>query len=103
MSTLKINGTESPPVYLDDDGHVVKSDKTWKARVREREIVIDSRKMYGPADVAAYLDVSYDTAIRRMWKMSGVVNLGTKEKLHRRGKAILRISGKNLLEFLSNS
>ena len=100
---LKINGTESPPVYLDDDGHVVKSDETWKDRVREREIVIDSRKMYSPADVAAYLDVSYDTAIRRMWKMPGVVNLGTKEKLHRRGKAILRISGKNLLEFLSNS
>ena len=103
MSMLKINGTESPPVYLDDDGHVVKIDKTWKARVREREIVIDSRKMYSPADVAAYLGVSYDTAIRRMWKMPGVVNLGTKEKLHRRGKAILRISGKNLLEFLSNS
>ena len=103
MSMLKINGTESPPVYLDDDGHVVKIDKTWKARVREREIVIDSRKMYSPADVAAYLDVSYDTAIRRMWKMPGVVNLGTKEKLHRRGKAILRIPGKNLLEFLSNS
>jgi hypothetical protein len=38
-----------------------------------------------------------------MWKMPGVVNLGTKEKLHRRGKAILRISGKNLLEFLNNS
>ena len=103
MSMLKINGTESPPVYLDDDGHVVKSDKTWKDRVREREIVIDSREMYGPADVAAYLDVSYDTAIRRMWKMPGVVNLGTKEKLHRRGKAILRIPGKNLLVFLSNS
>ena len=103
MSMLKINGTESPPVYLDDDGHVVKIDKTWKARVREREIVIDSRKMYSPADVAAYLEVSYDTAIRRMWKMPGVINLGTKEKLHRRGKAILRIPGKNLLEFLSNS
>ncbi len=63
---------------------------------------LDPHRMYGPKEIAAYLGISYDTAARRMKDMSGVVNLGTKEKMHKRGKAKLRISGKHLTAYLRN-
>lgn len=75
---------------------------TWKARVREQVLEIDPRRRYGPAEVAAALNCSYDTAIRRMRRMSGTRNLGTKEGRFQRGKAMLRILGSDLLAYLDD-
>ena len=58
-------------------------------------------EIYAPSEVAAILNVSYDAALRLMQKMKGVVDLGTPTRRYKRGKKKLRISGKNLLAFLS--
>jgi hypothetical protein len=60
-------------------------------------VEIDPRRRYTPSDVAASLNCSYDTAIRRMLRMPGVINLGAKERRFRRGKPMLRILGGDLL------
>ena len=78
------------------------SSLTWKAKVREQVLEIDPRRRYGPAEVAATLNCSYDTAIRRMRRMPGTRNLGTKEGRFRRGKAMLRILGSDLLAYLDD-
>ena len=62
---------------------------------------IKADRLYAPSEVAAILNVSYDAALRLMQKMKGVVDLGTPTRRYKRGKKKLRISGKNLLAFLS--
>jgi hypothetical protein len=64
--------------------------------------VLDPDRNYRAAEVAVILGVSYDTAVRRMSKMKGVVDQGTKERLHKCGKRLLTISGKNLAAYLRN-
>ncbi len=72
----------------------------WKAKAKAQPVPqIDTHKLYSPSQVAAILNVSYDTAIRRMLGMKGVMDMGTPETLHKRGKRMLRISGKHLSEF----
>jgi hypothetical protein len=61
---------------------------------------IDSLRLYTPSEVADILAVSYDTAVRRMRNMKGCIDLGSKERLHKRPKAKLRISGKHLQAYL---
>lgn len=73
----------------------------WKDRVRSRRIDIQPDQHYRPADVAAFLGVSYDTAVRRMRSM-GASNLGTKGRRYKRGKSLLVVSGKRLLSYLKN-
>jgi hypothetical protein len=72
----------------------------YKQRMRKRTIKIEPDQNYAPSDVAAFLNVSYDAALRLMLKMKGVVDLGTPTRRYKRGKKKLRISGKNLLAFL---
>ena len=55
------------------------------------ELKQDNR--YTPSEVAALLNVSYDTAVRRMQSMKGFVDMGTQTKRYKRGKKMLRISG----------
>ncbi|HLM79015.1 MAG TPA: hypothetical protein VK302_00140 [Terriglobales bacterium] len=77
--------------------------KGWKQRARATQpVAIDPHKLYSPSDVSALLNVSYDTAIRRMQTMQGCVDMGTKERRYKRGKRMLRISGKHLREYLTN-
>jgi hypothetical protein len=73
----------------------------YKQRMRKRTIKIEPDRLYAPSEVAAILNVSYDAALRLMQKMKGVVDLGTPTRRYKRGKKKLRISGKNLLAFLS--
>jgi hypothetical protein len=75
---------------------------TWKAKVRCRIVEIDPRRRYTPSEVAAILNCSYDTAIRRMRRMPGVENHGTKEGRFKRGKAMLRILGSDLQAYLDD-
>ena len=63
---------------------------------------LDPHKQYSPAEVARILNVSYDTAIRRMKDMKGCIDLGSKETRHKRPKAKLRVSGKHLQAYLRN-
>ena len=72
----------------------------YKQRLRKRTIKIEPDQNYAPGEVAAFLNVSYDAALRLMQKMKGVVDLGTPTRRYKRGKRKLRISGKNLLAFL---
>jgi hypothetical protein len=57
-------------------------------------------KLYTPSEVSALLNVSYDTAVRRMQKMTGYVDMGTQAKRYKRGRKMLRISGKHLVAYL---
>jgi hypothetical protein len=50
--------------------------------------------------VTAILNVSYETAVRKMEKMEGCIDMGTKERRYKRGKRMLRVPGSGLLEFL---
>jgi len=72
----------------------------YKQRLRKQLVKIESDKNYAPGDVAAFLNVSYDAALRLMQKMKGVIDLGTPTRRYKRGKKKLRISGKNLVAFL---
>ncbi len=74
----------------------------YKQRVRNQKVIIEPEQNYSPGQVAAALNVSYDTALRRMQKMKGVVDLGTPTRRYKRGKKKLRIKGKKLQAFLSN-
>jgi hypothetical protein len=116
--------TEVTLTYRNDRGKIIRIDKAWgcdpilqpwthigcvpvgarykeEARTRQPQ-PIDRHKNYSPRDIAALLDISYDSAIRRMVKMKGCVDLGTKEKRYKRGKRMLRILGSDLLEYLRN-
>jgi hypothetical protein len=68
--------------------------------VRNQSVKIEPEQYYSPGQVAAVLNLSYDTALRRMLKMKGVVDFGTPTRRYKRGKKKLRISGKNLLASL---
>jgi hypothetical protein len=73
----------------------------WKQAARSQPpVAIDMHKMYTPAEVASILNVSYDTAISRMEKMHGCVNMGPTERRYKRGKRMLRVSGKRLRIYL---
>jgi hypothetical protein len=72
----------------------------YKQTVRNQRVKIEPEQNYSPGEVAAALNLSYDSALRRMQKMKGVVDLGTPTRRYKRGKKKLRISGKNLLAFL---
>jgi hypothetical protein len=72
----------------------------FKQRARKQTVELKPDKLYTPSEVAALLNVSYDTAVRRMQKMKGCVDMGTQTKRYKRGKKLLRISGKNLVAFL---
>ena len=68
--------------------------------VSMKTVELKPDKLYTPGEVAALLNVSYDTAVRRMQSMRGCVDMGTQTKRYKRGKKLLRISGKNLVAFL---
>jgi hypothetical protein len=72
----------------------------YKQLVRNQRVKIEPEQNYSPGQVAAALNLSYDSALRRMQKMKGVVDYGTPTRRYKRGKRKLRISGKNLLAFV---
>ena len=72
----------------------------YKQLVRNQKVKIEPEHNYSPGEVAAALNLSYDSALRRMHKMKGVVDLGTPTRRYKRGKKKLRISGRNLLAYL---
>jgi hypothetical protein len=72
----------------------------YKKLARNQTIKLDPDKNYSPSEVAAILNVSYDSASRLMLKMKGHVDLGTPTRRYKRGKKKLRISGKHLSAFL---
>jgi hypothetical protein len=72
----------------------------YKQRLRKQSVKIEPEQNYGPSEVSAILNVSYDAASRLMLKMKGTVDLGTPTRRYKRGKKKLRISGKNLMRFL---
>ena len=74
--------------------------RSFKQRARKQKVELKPDKLYAPGEVAALLNVSYDTAVRRMQSMKGCVDMGTQTKRYKRGKKLLRISGKNLVAFL---
>lgn len=74
----------------------------YKHRARSQTVKIVPEELYSPSQVAAVLNLSYDAALRQMAKMKGVVDLGTPTRRYKRGKRKLRISGRNLLAFLSS-
>jgi hypothetical protein len=94
-----------PKRYVDDqkDGSEAlarKGRRGYKQMVRNQRVKIEPERNYSPGQVAAALDLSYDSALRRMQKMKGVVDLGTPTRRYKRGKRKLRISGKCLLAYL---
>ena len=73
----------------------------WKQAARSQSpAAIGPHKLYSPAEVSSLLNVSYDTAVRRMSGMHGCVDMGTPERRYKRGKRMLRISGKHLRIYL---
>jgi hypothetical protein len=75
----------------------------YKQAARERPpLPIDPHKNYGPKDVAAFLDISYDSAIREIEKMPGCTGLGKRAPRFKRTKRLLRISGMKLKEWMRN-
>jgi hypothetical protein len=97
-------------IYVDADGEAhnllpldADGPTEWKHRAQKIKLPpLDPHKMYTPSEVASLLNCSYDSALRWMRDMKGCVDLGTKEKRHKRPKAKLRISGKHLQAFLRN-
>jgi hypothetical protein len=114
--------TEVRVICRDDTGKIIRILKAWgndpmlrrfthiglepvgaqyKKAARERPpLPIDAHKHYTPAEIAGILNVSYNTALRRMERMPGCTCLGTKEKRFKRGKRMLRISGRKLQDYL---
>jgi hypothetical protein len=76
--------------------------RSFKQRARTQTVELKPDKRYTPSQVAALLNVSYDTAVRRMQKMKGHIDLGTQTKRYKRGKKMLRISGKHLVAYLKS-
>lgn len=74
----------------------------YKQRVRSQLITIEPEQFYCPGQVAALLNLSYDSALRLMLKMKGVVDFGTPRRRYNRGKRKPRINGKDLLTFINN-
>jgi len=74
--------------------------RSFKQRARKQSVELKPDKLYTPSEVAALLNVSYDTAVRRMQSMKGCVDMGTQTKRYKRGKKLLRISGKHLVAYL---
>ena len=74
--------------------------RSFKQRARKRTVELKPTTFYSPSEVAALLNVSYDTAVRRMQNMNGCVDMGTQTKRYKRGKKMLRISGKHLVAYL---
>ena len=72
----------------------------YKERIRRQTVELKPDKRYRQGQVAAILNESYDTAGRRMLKMKGCVDLGSKPRRYKRGKRMLVISGKDLLAYL---
>ena len=64
----------------------------YKQRLRKRTIKIEPEQNYAPGEVAAFLNVSYDAALRLMdKKIKGVVDFGTPTRRYKRGKKKLRV------------
>jgi hypothetical protein len=76
-----------------------KGRRGYKQLVRNQRVKIEPEQNYSPGEVAAALNLSYDSALRRMQKMKGVVDFGTPTRRYKRRKRKLRISGRNLLAF----
>ena len=74
--------------------------RSFKQRAGKQTVESKPDKLYTPSEVAALLNVSYDTAVRRMQRMKGCVDMGTQTKRYKRGKKLLRISGKHLVAHL---
>jgi hypothetical protein len=74
--------------------------RSFKQRARKQTVELKPDKLYTPSEVAALLNVSYDTAVRRMRSMKGCVDMGTQTKRYKRGKKMLRIGGKHLVTYL---
>jgi len=89
-------------LYYATQDHPTSKATTWKAKARGQIVEVDPRSRHTPSDVAAILNCSCDTAIRRMRRMPGVINLGVKEGRFRRGKAMLRILGGDLQSYLDD-
>ena len=99
-----VRGTAAPQPNLHLIGRSIYNALTqkrgWKKEARRKPTTaIDSHKLYTPSEVAALLNVSYDTAVRRMTKM-GAVDMGTPERRYKRGKRLLRVSGAKLRVYL---
>ena len=77
-----------------------KGRRGYKQLVRNQTVKIEPEQNYCPGQVAAALNLSYDSALRRMQKMKGVVDLGTPTRRYKRRKRKLRIKGKNLLAYI---
>jgi hypothetical protein len=72
--------------------------RNWKQAARSLPLApLDANKLYFPKEVASILGVSYNTNLRFMTKMRGVVDMGMPEKMHKRGKKMLRIKGSRLI------
>jgi hypothetical protein len=74
----------------------------WKKTTRKESVLIEPQKKYRPGEVAAILGVSYDTAVRRMEKMKGCADMGTKTQRYKRRKRLLVISGCDLAAYLKS-
>jgi hypothetical protein len=74
--------------------------RSFKQRARKQTVELKPDKLYTPGEIAALLNVSYDTAVRRMQNMKGCVDMGTQTKRYKRGKKMLRVSGKHLVAYL---
>lgn len=73
----------------------------WKKEVREKQIKLDPDQHYGPAQVAAIINRSYDTALRLMKKL-GASDLGTPTRRYKRGKSMYVVSGRKLRDYLQS-
>lgn len=73
----------------------------YKKRARERQpLPIDPLKLYSASEVAAILNISYNTALRRMEKMPGCIDISPPAPRRKRGKRMLRVSGLHLKQYL---
>lgn len=77
-----------------------KGQRGYKQLVRSQTVKIEPEQNYCPGQVAAALNLSYDSALRRMQKMKGVADFGTPTRRYKRRKRKLRISGRNLLAYI---
>jgi len=62
----------------------------YKKRARQRHVRIKPDKLYTPSEVASFLNVSYDTAVRRMQRMKGCVDMGTQTRRYHVGQFLRR-------------
>jgi hypothetical protein len=74
----------------------------YKQRVRRQHIELKPDARYRQGEVAAVLNVGYDTAGRRMLQMKSCVDEGTKTRRYKRGKRLLTVTGRDILARLRN-